>query len=214
MVQNGGFRAESGTTFQADQSRLIVDYREPAGKGALRAYIEADFSGGDDDGFLHLRHAYGQYNVLLVGKTWSSFTDARAVPEDIDFEGLNARIRIRQTQIRYFPRIGRKHHMVVAMEASVADVSGGSSATEYPDFVASINREVGWGHVQLALLMRQIRAQSDSIPEITSAVPGVGVSVSGQVPLGLWGNEDNLQFQLNVGQGIGRYINNLGEAGG
>lgn len=96
------------------QSRLNLDVRRRTELGPLRAFIEGDFAEEGDT--FRLRHAYGQFRNLLAGQTWSTFVDTQAVPEDIDFEGLNGRVNVRQPQLRYFPNIGRHLQFSVAIE--------------------------------------------------------------------------------------------------
>ena len=60
----------------ARQTRLNFEVREETGHSSLRAFIEGDFE-GDGESF-RLRHAFGQYEYLLAGKTWSNFANVHA----------------------------------------------------------------------------------------------------------------------------------------
>ncbi|HHQ13908.1 MAG TPA: hypothetical protein ENK16_02675, partial [Chromatiales bacterium] len=93
---------EAALTVQ--QSRLNLELRENTKTGQLRAFIEGDFA-GDGDTF-RLRHAFGQYRAIMAGKTWSTFMDVESSPEEVDFEGINGRINVRQAQLRFFPALG------------------------------------------------------------------------------------------------------------
>ena len=42
--------------------------------------------------------------------------DPDASPEEIDFEGLNGRINVRQSQVRFMPRIGSAYELQFALE--------------------------------------------------------------------------------------------------
>ena len=90
----------------ARQSRLGIEMRDSTDYGPLRAFVEGDFAGSGNT--YRLRHAYGQFRQILAGKTWSTMVDNRATPEEVDFEGINGRIQVRQPQIRYFPSFGRE----------------------------------------------------------------------------------------------------------
>ena len=46
----------TNTHLQANETRLILDFRTPAGKTDLRTYVEGDFYG--TNGAFRLRHAY------------------------------------------------------------------------------------------------------------------------------------------------------------
>ena len=162
-----------------------------------------------------MRYAYGQFRKVLAGKTWSTFVDTQAVPEDIEFEGLNGRINVRQPQLRFFPSIGETLELAVAVEDPNPDVTGGTGLTKIPDIVASIRR-TWWNrwHLKSALVIRQIRAQPENNPSAEEKDNGWGLSFSGRVKVPLWGEDDKLLFQLNYGDGIGHYINDLGSIGG
>lgn len=204
---------EDQANLTARQSRLNLDVRRQSDLGPLRAFMEGDFAGEGDT--YRLRHAYGQFRRVLAGKTWSTFVDTQAKPEEIDFEGLNGRINVRQPQLRYFPAIGEHLQLAVALEDPNPDVGGATGLTKVPDVVASIRR-TWWNewHVKTALLLRQIRAQPEDNLSPAEKDYGWGLSVSGRVNVARWGEQDNFLFQLNYGDGIGRYINDLGSVGG
>jgi hypothetical protein len=178
----------------ADQSRINFDFREQTTYGGLRAFVEGDFA-GTSEGF-RLRHAYGQFRDFLAGKTWSTFMEAR------------------QTQIRWFPRFGKRWQLALALEDPQPDVTGGTGVTKTPDLTGSIRLRRGRGHIKTAVLLRQIRAESDDNPGSTDSTSGWGMSFSGRVDTPRWDPRDNVMFQLNFGDGIGRYINDLSTEGG
>jgi hypothetical protein len=140
--------------------------------------------------------------------------DTRANPEEIDFEGLSGRVNVRQEQLRWMPGLGKQLNLAVAIEDPRPDVTGGSGVSEVPDLVARVRRTVGRRHVQTSLLLRQIQAQSDADPNNTEEDLGWGLSISGKVKVLKWNERDHLLFQLNAGDGIGRYINDLESEGG
>lgn len=197
----------------ANQSRLGIEIRDSTSYGPLRAFVEGDFAGNNDT--YRLRHAFGQFRHILAGKTWSTMVDNRATPEEIDFEGINGRIQVRQTQLRYFPKFGRNLDLLIGLEDPAPDVTGGQGVSQYPDVVASVRRN--WSkrwHVKSSLLLRQIEAKWDLDNSIADSTFGWGFSVSGKVGLGISDERDNILFQFNYGDGIGRYINDLQEVGG
>ena len=204
---------DSEVKVSARQSRLGIEIRDSTSYGPLRAFVEGDFAGVGDT--YRLRHAFGQFRHILAGKTWSTMVDNRATPEEIDFEGINGRIQVRQTQIRYFPKFGRNLDLLIGLEDPAPDVTGGQGVSQYPDFVASVRRN--WSdrwHVKTSLLLRQIEAKWDLDTSVADSTFGWGFSVSGKVGLGISDERDNILFQLNYGDGIGRYINDLQEVGG
>lgn len=87
--------------FGADafQSRIGVKTVSPEG---VKINVEGDFRGGGG-GSLRLRHAYGEYNGILMGQTWSNFTSFVGNTSTLDFDSLPgvAGIQTRTTQARY-----------------------------------------------------------------------------------------------------------------
>ncbi len=207
--------AQSSIT--ANQSRLNFDYRDATSAGILRAFIEGDFTGNGDT--FHLRHAFGQWGRVLAGQTWSTFVDTNATPEEVDFEGLNGRVNVRQSQVRFSPRIGQDFELQLALEDPNPELQNGSGVTRIPDVVIAGSFQPNSRlHLRTALLGRQIRGQEDD-PGSSDLEAGVekayawGVSVSGSVATPLLDSRDKFVFQLNHGNGIGRYVNDLNSIG-
>jgi DcaP outer membrane protein len=204
---------EAQSSLTASQSRLNFDLREPTNVGLLRAFIEGDFA-GDGDTF-RLRHAFGQWNRVLAGKTWSAFVDTEASPEEVDFEGLNGRVNVRQTQVRFMPRLGKDYEFQFSLEDPNPQIQNGTGVSRAPDVVASGRFQPHSRlHVKLGLIGRQIRAQ-----QAATEGSGVekkyayGVTLSGRFETPLFNKRDSLLFQLNGGNGIGRYVNDLSSVG-
>ncbi|ROT98669.1 hypothetical protein EB809_13485 [Marinobacter sp. R17] len=87
--------------FDADavQSRLGVKVTSEQG---VKVVVEGDFR-GNGGGDLRLRHAYGEYNGVLLGQTWSNFNSFVGNTSVLDFDALagNAGLQGRVTQARY-----------------------------------------------------------------------------------------------------------------
>ena len=197
----------------AEQTRLNFEMREESSYGNLRAFVEADFAGTDDT--FRLRHAFGQYKSLLAGKTWSTMVDTVGAPEGVDFEGINGRIKVRQAQFRYFPSFGAEQTLLVALEDPDPDVEDGKSKSQWPDAVFSLDQSwVGIGQTKTSLLLRQIDAVSTSNPKIDQSAFGWGLSISSYFRVPYWNNNDRVMLQLNYGDGLGRYVSDLGTVGG
>jgi hypothetical protein len=69
--------------------------------GFVRAVATYDFDEKNDS--LELRHAYGSYNGVLVGRSWSNFNSFVGNPSTLDFDGIpgSAGTQGRTEQIRY-----------------------------------------------------------------------------------------------------------------
>lgn len=205
--------AEAQSSITASQSRLNFDMHEATDVGILRAFIEGDFAEENDT--FRLRHAFGQWRRILAGKTWSAFVDTEASPEEVDFEGLNGRINVRQSQVRIMPRYGSDYEFQFSMEDPNPQIQNGQGVTRMPDFVANARFQPNDRlHMKIALLLRQIRGQQDkdSGTGVDKAYAW-GVSASGRFSTPQLDERDSLLFQLNAGNGIGRYVNDLSSIG-
>ncbi len=213
--------AEKDISLTVAQSRVNLELRDQSEVGDLRAFVEGDFA-GDGDTF-RLRHAFGQFREMLAGKTWSTLMDLETAPEELDFEGINGQINVRQAQLRFFPTIRDFLNFTLSLEDPSPDVSGGTGISELPDVVIGIdnfnfgflqrmNARPGWG-ARLALIHRQIKAREGNSGSKVST-SGWGVTASGHIPAPFWADNDKLLWQLTYGDGIGRYVNDLGTIGG
>ncbi len=213
--------AEKGprTSFWANPSVLNFEARSkgPDGLG-LRAFVEGDFAGASN-GF-RLRHAYFQVGRFLGGQTWSTFSDPDVDPGDLDFEGVNAENVQRQAQFRYTQRVSPDVRLAAAIEypnASLTDSDGTTvkSVNQVPDLIVRGT----WTpskttRLQGAAVLRSIRGESESRPNEIDQATGWGLSASGTVSDLPWARGDVVAFQVNGGQGIARFINDLNSAGG
>lgn len=194
------------TNISARASRLNLEFRTPGGREQVRAFFEGDFSGTGNA--FALRHAYAQYSGFIVGQTWSTFSDPGANHMDLDFEGVSSENVIRQPLIRYWWGIEGGTRFAVAMETPSVSVTGGLGVNLFPDVVGRAYYTIsGGGHVQLAGVIRQIRAQS--LGGDVHTVWGGGGTVSGVIMVPIRDLKDRIVFQLNGGTGIARYINDL-----
>ncbi len=203
-----GQLAQSSIT--ANQSRLNFDLRQPTNYGIMRAFIEGDFA--DEDDTFRLRHAFGQWNRVLAGKTWTTFMDPAASPEEIDFEGLNGRINVRQSQVRYKPKFGEQYELQISMEDPNPEIQNGFGVTRTPDMVLAGRFEPNDRlHIKLALIGREIQGQN-----LAGAVEkkyAWGTSLSGRFRTPRLTDRDTIVFQASYGDGIGRYVNDLSSIG-
>jgi hypothetical protein len=220
---------ESRFVLTAVPSRFNLDVRTPTGLGAMRAFIEGDFAGGSSQAY-RLRHAYGQWKGLVVGQTWSTFADPDAEPDGIDFEGLNAIALFRQTQVRYTRSFTERIDFAAALENPAPSITNAKGVSQVPDLVFRARWRpgrdakgilgIGLGtfrkdsHVNLALLVRQIRGEPLDSPNTTRATGGFGVGLSGRLGSRWQPEKGQVMFSFYAGDGIGRYITDLGTLGG
>ena len=198
-------------TLSARSSLFNFDMRTPTGAGHVRAFIEGDFAG--EGNTLRLRHAYGQYGKYLLGQTWSNLADPVVVPEQVDFEGLNAQVLLRKAQLRGIYKLG-KQEVSLSVEDPSPDVTGATGISLMPDVVAATTWKVPWYHLRTAAVLRVLRAEAADSTDATYSSVAWGVSATGRINVERIAENDYLTFAINVGQGFGRYINDLGAVGG
>jgi DcaP outer membrane protein len=210
-----------GLTMTVAPSRFNLDVRSPSSVGDLRAFFETDFAGAN--GTPRLRHGFAQWGKLLVGQTWSTFSDPEAEPDSIDFEGLNAISLVRQVQVRYTQPLARKVTLAASLEDPKPEVTDAIGVNKVPDLVLRLRWDAGQpldpsarraGHLQAAVVLRQVRGVPESMPTRSAFTPAYGVGASGRFNTGWVFAGDDLTFAAYAGKGIGRYLTDLDTFGG
>jgi len=193
------------TNISFRQTRLTFDIRGDTSTGQVRGYIEGDFFG--DGSSFRARHAYGEWNGLLGGQTWTTYQDITARPFTLDYEGPDSEIFVRQPMIRYTGKPSETLEWSVAVEDPDSQIAAptpvtGSGRSEFPDLPARVRIEPAWGHIQIAGILRQLRFVSDG-GVIDESTVGYGLNLSGKAKLL---KRDAIMGQVGVGSGNGRYI--------
>ena len=204
----------SNSIISVRPSRINVDFLVPTEIArTIRFFLEVDFFGSSST-TPRLRHAYAQGKNLLIGQTFSNFMDPDAGPDTLDFQGPNSQVSIRNPQLRYTFRLGKKTTTSIAIEKPSSDV-----AFKTPDFSAQPNspspdgtfqfrHEMDFGHVQFSALLRDISA---FLPNgRTDSVFGWGLNLAGLFKLF---DKDAFVYQGAYGNGISRYINDTSGLG-
>jgi hypothetical protein len=204
----------SNSTLSVRPSRINIDFLVPTEKArTIRFFLEMDFFGSSAT-TPRLRHAYAQGENLLVGQTFSNFMDPDAGPDTLDFQGPNSQVSIRNPQMRYTYRLGKKTTTSISIEKPSSDVAfstpdfNSSTNTPSPDGTVQFRHDMENGHVQLSALFRDIAA---FLPDGRSdSVFGWGFNLAGLFKVF---GKDNLVYQGAYGNGISRYINDTSGLG-
>src|SRR5215471_1623760 len=196
----------SNSTLSVRPSRINVDFLVPTEIArTIRFFLEIDFFGSSST-TPRLRHAYAQGKNLLIGQTFSNFMDPDAGPDTLDFQGPNSQVSIRNPQMRYTFRLGKKTTTSISIEKPSSDVAfktpefSAQPNSPSPDGTVQFRHEGDFGHVQLSALFRDISA---FLPDGRSdSVFGWGFNLAGLFKVG----KDNFVYQGAYGNGISRYL--------
>src|SRR5690606_11898477 len=146
-----------------------------------------------------LRHAFFTYKNLTVGQTWSTFMNAAALPETVDFVGvMDGTAFARQPQVRY-----TTGNLEVALEDPASNVDGtDTNDNSMPDVVARYSIKSGNSSLTVAGIVREIKVDNaTTTPAPDDSEIGFGVNLAGVIKLGA----DDLKFSVSHGQ-LGRYV--------
>lgn len=197
----------NSSTVSIRPTRMNLDFRVPVkALGDVRFYVEADLFGSNST-TPRLRHAYTQAKNFLIGQTFSNFMDADAGPDQLDFQGPNADILIRNPQLRYTAPLAKKTSLSFSVEKPSSDVAFKTPAfnslpnSPGPDGTVKIRQETSGGHIALAAVFRDVSAY---LPNGKSdSVFGWGVNFTGAQKIV---GKDTFVWQAAYGAGIERYI--------
>ena len=204
----------TNSTVSVRPTRVNLDFLVPTKGGeSYRFFLEFDMFGSN--AFTpRLRHAYGQAKNFLVGQTFSNFMDPDAGTDQLDFQGPNAQVSIRNPQFRYSRLVANKTTFSLSLEKPTSDVAfttpqfNAQPNSPSPDGTLRIRREMERGHLQLSALFRSVAA---FLPDGRhEAVFAWGFNFTGATRL--WG-KDTIVYQGAYGNGIERYINDTSGLG-
>lgn len=196
-----------------NQSRLGFEVTRKLENTTVFVRLETDFNGSD--GEYRIRHAYGQIENLLVGQTWSLFSNVSSLPPTVDGNGPTGSVTLRTPQIRYRGKKFKGMDWSVALEYSRPDLNPQESDTlnlqtvqMIPDFTGRIQREGLLGDVQLSLIATTITTK-DVNSKISNSF-GFGSSLSGTIKVT---KKHKVLYQLTWGRSISHFITTFSGTG-
>jgi len=224
---DGQYGSDGETIFSVRQSRLGVTASLPVGGDLLRTRLEVDFfgsSGGDrpDAGGqngVRMRHAYGEWGPVLAGLTHSLFMDADLWPNVIDYWGPAGMSFYRNVQVRY-TRVMGAHTVAVALERPATDLDAGgvvdnpayadvTAVSKAPDLTAQYRLAAGWGHLQVAGILRWLGFDSPGNPGGNPRGGTLGYGLDASTVLQV-GSKATLRLSVLGGKGISFYLDDGG----
>jgi hypothetical protein len=200
------------------QSRLGVKTYTPTKYGEIKTIFEFELFGvGEQAGqtIFRLRHAWGELGHFGAGQYWSTFVDPDVFPNQLEYWGPNGLAWFRNVQFRWMPIQG-DNELFIAAERPGASADGGRFADRIelqnilgrfpaPDLAAHYKVSHGWGHVQIAGLVRRID-WDDTLKdqfELSGHGTGWGGNLTGAYKIG----KDTLKLSVTYGKGIENYMN-------
>jgi hypothetical protein len=204
----------NNSTISIRPTRMSLDFRVPVqALDDVRVYLEADLFGTNST-TPHLRHAYTQAKNLLIGQTFSNFMDPDAGPDQIDYQGPNGWVAIRNPQVRYSFKLAEKTGFRIALEKASSDVTfktpefSALPDSPTPDGTLALRHQYESGHIQVSGLFRSVAAYL--VNGKSDTVFGWGTSIAGsQRVIG----RDTLVYQGAYGAGMERYVNDTSGLG-
>ena len=197
----------------AKETRFWLKSFTPTGRGDINTHFEIDFLAGlqgdervGNSFSARIRHASINYDRWTVGQTWTNFFNVATLPDYLDFIGPVGVTFARQAQIRYTAPVANGSWALSFEnpETTLTPYGGGPSIDaddgRYPDVVIRRNWDGDWGRFSAAALVRELRIGRAGIED--SAIGGA-IGLAGQHRLGA---DDDFRWQLNFGNGLGRYL--------
>jgi len=209
--------ADGQTNASVKPTRLQVETRTPLDEQQLNTLVAVDFFNDftSTTPELRLREAYAEVTDvlfggdLLLGQTWSTYTNMYSYPNILEFQGPNALFGTRHPMARWTKRLGDGLTLKLAGEApDVRNFEGASSVSRWPDGVAALVWENDAVNVQGSFLARDLRASGNNGDGTVDAF-GWGASLAGRVHMPGALKQDYAQFSLTYGEGIGGVLNDV-----
>ena len=202
LVALDGEKEPTGVSnINARSSRIGFGTSTPVGDSTLKTLIEVDWADG-----ARLRHAYGEWNGILAGQTWTNFGRPLGMTRVLDDLPQVGVLPTRQGQIRYTTGA-----FSVALEdptklgGAVVGIGGREHADAQnglPDLTLNYMNKAGNLMYAMGGVVRSLSA--DSGTQDDTAI-GWGVTLHGAYKVS---PNVTLKGALTHGDGIGTYINN------
>lgn len=212
-INTSGDPSDPSFNLHAKETRFWLKSNTPTVRGDISTYFEIDFMASQQGNERtvnayspRLRHAYINSGRWTVGQTWSTFGDTASVPEYLDDLGPVGVANGRQAQIRYtLPTENGNWMFALENPETTLTPFGGGARIEgddsaFPDVVVRRNWTGSWGAFSVAGLLRELKIDSAGFDD---SELGSAVALSGKFNVGA---QDDIRWQINYGDGMGRYM--------
>lgn len=212
-IATSGEPGDPRLNFHAKETRFWLKSFTPTERGDIATHFEIDFLLGQQgnervgNSFSpRVRHASVSWDRWTVGQTWSNFLNTTTLPDYLDFIGPVGVTFARQAQIRYTAPTENGDWAVSLEnpETTLTPFGGGpridADDSTLPDVVVRRNWTGDWGSLSLAALIRELKIDTAGFDD---AEIGGAIGVAGKFRVG---DLDDLRWQVNYGNALGRYM--------
>ncbi|MBJ6136099.1 DcaP family trimeric outer membrane transporter [Marinobacter litoralis] len=198
ITKGGGEGATGHFGADAVQSRIGVRTTTPEG---VKINVEGDFR--TTTSTLRLRHAYGEYNGVLMGQTWSNYSSLIGTTSQLEFDQIpgSAGYVGRTSQVRY--TTGPFSFAVEDPKTSILDNTGAATAAKKnssPALTARYSSKADNLTYAAATIVRQL-----SVDDGTNDDSAFGFGVFGTAKLAVT-DSLNIQGAVNYSDGANQYL--------
>lgn len=212
-IATSGEPGDPRLNLHAKETRFWLKSYTPTERGDISTHFEIDFLAGQQgnervgNSFSpRLRHASVSWDRWTVGQTWTNFFNTSTLPDYLDFIGPVGVIFARQAQIRYTlpTENGSWAFSLENPETTLTPFGGGlridADDSTFPDLVARRNWTGNWGNFSASALVRELKINAGGLDD---SATGGAVGLAGKHVLGA---RDDLRWQVNYGNALGRYM--------
>jgi len=212
-IRTSGDPSDPSLNLHAKESRFWLRSITPTVRGDISTYFEFDFlaslQGNERTVNAYsprLRHAFISAGRWTVGQTWSSFGDTASVPDYLDDLGPVGVANARQPQIRYTlpTENGSWLFALENPETTLTPFGGGplidADDSAFPDVIVRRDWTGNWGRISVAGLLRELKIDMAGFDD---SAFGSAIALAGKFMIG---DEDDIRWQINYGDGLGRYM--------
>ena len=221
---SNAFGDDGQTVISVKQTQMGMRGAFTTPAGLVKTWFEFDFFGtGADAGDtkFNLRHAWVEVGGLSFGQTNSNFMDVSIFPNVLDWWGPSGMVFNRNPQLRY-TWLNSSSELALALEKPNGSFNTGvfgelspefgaaaSAKTPLPDLTAHWRQEFGWGHYQIAGVLRKLEFETRGTPgnEPSFEKTGWGLNLTSVInTIG----RDQLKLGVVYGEGISSFMNDGG----
>ncbi len=212
-IRTSGDPSDPSLNLHAKETRFWLQSNTPTVRGDISTYFEIDFMASLQGNARtvnayspRLRHAYIKMGRWTVGQYWTSFFNTASVPEYMDDLGPVGVANARQPQIRYTlpTENGSWVFALENPETTLTPLGGGpridAGDSAFPDVVVRRNWAGNWGTFSVAGLLRELKIDSAGFD---ASEFGSAIALAGKFNIG---DQDDIRWQINYGDGLGRYM--------